>query len=215
MIPAIQPIKQQAYTNKGNEYTESNIGKFAAGTAVAATGAVYGTKKAVEGAKTIYNKAKIVKANFLPKSGKKITVQFGQNGASIIVEHPKTAKEIFKNFASAAANKLKNIKNSAVKTSQDLWSKILKFPKAAKEKITANNIKNTFSSAVAFVKAKAKNINMENMKKIPSTIAEFAKKPIAQKAAKIAVISAGVVAAGFWADFIINKISAHKADKNA
>ena len=60
MIPSIQPIKQQAYTDKGNQYTESNIGKFAAGASIAGGAVLYGSEAAFKGAKKVFNKAKTI-----------------------------------------------------------------------------------------------------------------------------------------------------------
>ena len=66
MIPSIQPIKQQAYTDKGNQYTESNIGKFAAGASIAGGAVLYGSEAAFKGAKKVFNKAKTIELN-IPK----------------------------------------------------------------------------------------------------------------------------------------------------
>ena len=66
MIPSIQPIKQNAYTDKGNPYTESNIGGFAAGATIAGGAAIYGSAAAFKGAKKVFNKAKTIKLD-IPK----------------------------------------------------------------------------------------------------------------------------------------------------
>ena len=163
MIPSIQPIKQQAYTDKGNQYTESNIGKFAAGASIAGGAVLYGSEAAFKGAKKVFNKAKTIELNI-----------------------PKIKKPDFKT---------------------------IKTPKSFKSIL--KNIKKAASKTIDFVKTNAKKINKENIKKAADAVAEFAEKPAVKKSAGIAAAIAGIVAAGYAIDFIVNKINAYKADKKA
>ena len=53
MTLAVQPIVQTSYTQRGNEYKESNIGKYATGAGVAGTTLYYGGKYAYNAIKEI------------------------------------------------------------------------------------------------------------------------------------------------------------------
>lgn len=197
MIPAIQPIKQQAYTNKGNEYTESNFGKYAAGASVAGAAALYGGEYAIKGAKKIINKAKTVKLD-IPKIKQP---NFKE------IKTPKPFKTLIKNIPAKFAAAMSAVKEAVVTGAKFVKSNISKINKA--------NIKEAVSVAFDFVKTNTKKINKENIKKVGETIVEFAKKPAVKSAAGVVTGLVAVAAAGYAIDFVANKISAHKADKNA
>ena len=197
MIPAIQPIKQQAYTNKGNEYTESNFGKYAAGASVLGGAAIYGGEAAFKNAKKIYGKAKTIKLD-IPKIKKP---DFKA------IKMPKSFKELLANLPQKMNSALKTAKKAAVEG--------FKYAKTNIKKINLKNIKNLTNTAIDFVKTNAGKINTKNIKKTTNAVKEFIKKAPMQKAAGIAAAFAGIIAAGYAIDFVANKISAHKADKKA
>lgn len=197
MIPAVQPIKQQAYTNQGNEYTESNFGKYAAGASIAGTAALYGGKYAVKGAKKAFEKAKVIKLN-IPKIKKP---DFKA------IKTPKSLKTLIKDIPAKFASAMSALKEAVVTGA--------KFIKSNISKINKSNIKKAANASFDFIKTNAKKINKENLKKVGKTIVEFAKKPAVKSAAGVAAGVAAVVAAGYAIDFVVNKISAHKADKDA
>ena len=192
MIPAIQPIKQQAYTDKGNQYTKSNIGKYAAAASVASGAALYGGEAAIHGAKKIFNKAKTIKLD-IPKIKKP---DFKA------IKTPKSFKSMLKNIPGKIGTMFENAKNAGI----DGFRYI---------KTNSENMKKLANTTIDFVKTNAKKINKENIKKAVNTAAEFVKKPAVQKAAGVTVAFAGIVAAGYAIDFVCNKIRAHKADKKA
>jgi len=185
MILAVKPLTQQAYTNKGNQYTESNYGKIAADATVAGGTAFLGGKYAIKGAKKLYNKAKIIKMDI-----------------------PKIDKTNFEGIKTAA----KNIKNKI--PSMDAVKTFVKnIPAYLKSGIKKSG--KFIKEGVEFLKENAKKINVENIKKAGKSVAEFAKKPSVKYGAGIVAGFAAVLAAGYAVDFIVNKINAHRADKKA
>lgn len=199
MIPAVQPMVKTSYTERGNEYKESNIGKYAAGAGVIGAGAVYGGEYAFKGAKKIYNKAKVIKLDI-----------------------PKIQKPDFKKAAESAKN-LKN-KIPSIETVKNfvkaIPAKVVSFVKKAGQfivdtakKVNMKNIKKAGKSVVDFVKSNAKKVNKENLQKASEAGKKVFKQPAVKYGAGVVAGLAGVVALGFLADAIANKISAHKADK--
>ena len=190
MTLAVQPIVQTSYTQRGNEYKESNIGKYATGAGVAGTTLYYGGKYAYNAIKEINPKAKIIKMDLSkilgnalkPQIKKDVTVIFGEKGASIVVNSKKV-------------------------------NKVTEFITENAEKINKENIKKAGQMVVDFVTTNAKKINKENIKKAGEAIIEFAKKPSVKYGAGIAAAFAGILAIGYLADKVANKISAYKADK--
>lgn len=213
MTLAVQPIVQTSYTERGNEYKESNIGKYAVGAGAIGTTAFYGGKYAYNTAKEIYPKAKIIKMDLSgilkntlkPQIRKNVTVHFGEKGASIVVNIEKVNKAA--EFLTENAKKInkENIKKAG--------ETVVDFVKANAKKVNMGNIKKAGNSVVDFVKSNAQKVNKENIKKAATAIVEFAKKPSVKYAAGVAAAAAGVVALGFLADAVANKISARKADK--
>ncbi len=197
MIPSIQPIKQNAYTDKGNPYTESNIGGFAAGATIAGGAAIYGSAAAFKGAKKVFNKAKTIKLD-IPKIKKP---DFKA------IKTPKSFKSMLKNIPDKIGTMFENAKNAGIDG--------FKYIKTNVKKINLQNIKKAASKTIDFVKTNAKKINKENIKKAADAVAEYAKKPAVKKSAGIAAAVAGIVAAGYAIDFVANKINAYRADKKA
>ena len=147
MIPAIQPIKQQAYTDKGNQYTKSNIGKYAAAASVASGAALYGGEAAIHGAKKIFNKAKTIKLD-IPKIKKP---DFKA------IKTPKSFKSMLKNIPGKIGTMFENAKNAGIDG--------FRYIKTNAKKINLQNIKKAASEAIDFIKTNAKKINKENIKK--------------------------------------------------
>ena len=81
------------------------------------------------------------------------------------------------------------------------------------KKVNTENVKKAGKSFVDFITTNAKKINKENIKKAGEAIIEFAKKPSVKYGAGIAAAFAGILAIGYLADKVANKISAYKADK--
>jgi hypothetical protein len=223
-MTAIQPIIQTAYTDRGNEYKKSNAGKYVAGASVTGAGIVYGGKFAFKGAKSIYDKAKTIhmeipeflknikkskseiKETFIPKI--KNAKQVLKKGKKGIRRHARKLKK------QVSTTKNKNTKQIFGKI-KNAFTKSVDFVKDTFKKISFANIKAKAESAVTFVKDNAKKLNMENFKKVKSTVIDFAKKPSTKYAAGVATGIAGVIALGVAADYIVNKVNEHRADKRA
>lgn len=144
MIPAVQPMVKTSYTERGNEYKESNIGKYAAGASVAGVTAAYGGEKALNSVKNVYKRYAAK-----PKQ-KVVTVEFGEKGASIVYKSPLKAR--VDNFKAEAVKSYK----SAMKLTKNFISKeskvIINFAKDTKAKITMKNIKDAGKAAFELVK---------------------------------------------------------------
>lgn len=221
-MTAIQPIIQTAYTDRGNEYKKSNAGKYAAGASITGAGMIYGGKFAFKGAQSVYNKAKTIhmeipeflknikkskaeiKETFIPKiKNAKQTLKQGKKG---IQKHArKIKKQVTKNNSfKQIFGKIKNVFTKSVDFVTDTF-----------KKINFANIKAKAKSAVTFVKDNAKKLNIANLKKVKNAVIDFAKKPSTKYAAGVATGIAGVIALGVAADYIVNKVNEHRADKRA
>ena len=198
MISGVQPIVKTSYTERGNEYKESNIGKYAAGAGAIGAGTIYGGEYAFKGAKKIYNKAKLIELN-IPKIKKPELKQIKVSAKNLKNKIP--TMQAVKNFVKAIPAKMM----TQVKASAE-------FIKNTAKKVNLANIKKTGKSAVDFVKTNVKKVNMANIKKAVQPAVDFAKKPSVKYGAGIAAGVMGLVALGFVADAIANKISQYKAD---
>lgn len=213
MISAVEPLVKTSYTEKGNKYKESNIGKYATGAGVAGTTLYYGGKYAYNAIKEINPKAKIIKMDLSkilgnalkPQIKKDVTVIFGEKGASIVVNSKKVNKVT--EFITENAEKInkENIKKAG--------QMVVDFVTTNAKKVNTENVKKAGKSFVDFITTNAKKINKENIKKAGEAIIEFAKKPSVKYGAVIAAAFAGILAIGYLADKVANKISAYKADK--
>lgn len=178
MISALnlQPITKTSYTERGNEYKESNIGKYAAGAGVIGATTFYGGKYAIKGIKKVAEKAKIIKIDF-----------------------PKIKKPEFQSLKKSVPGMgaIKVFINNVITKSKVLGNKGLALCK----------------NAVSSVAKNVKKIDMDSIKKAGQEIVKFAKKPSIKYAAGVATALVGIVALGYVADAIANKINAHKADK--
>ncbi len=175
MTLSVQPALKTSYTERGNEYKESNIGKYAAGACAVGSTAFYGAKYGVKGAKKLYGKAKTIKMDI-----------------------PKIQKPNFEAIKTSA----KNLKNK-VPTMQAVKNFVKTIPAKMMEFLKAS---------AEFIKSTAKKVNMTNIKKAIQPAIDFAKKPSVKYGAGVAAGIIGVVALGFVADAIANKISQYKAD---
>lgn len=185
MITATQPLIRPAYTDNGNRYNESNIGKFAAGTSVIGATTYYGGKYAFKGAQKVFNKAKTIKLN-PPKIAKPSMESLKATAKKFSEKMPNT--ETIKTF----------LKNIPVYLAEG-FKKIGKLVKQGFEFIAKN----------------IKKINKTNVKKAGQAVVDFTKKPSVKYGAGVAAAFAGVLALGYAVDFVVNKINARKADKNA
>ena len=199
MIPAIQPMVKTSYTERGNEYKESNIGKYAAAATATGAAVAYGGEAAFKSAKRVYKRAKTIKLD-LPK-----------------IEKP-NFKEI-KQTANNLKNKIPNTK-SVKDFIKAIPAKTVSFIKKAGEfiidtakKVNMENIKKAGKSVVDFVKSNAKKVNKENLQKTADADKKVFKQPKFKYAAGIVAGLASLAAVGYLADAIANKISAKKADK--
>jgi len=206
MTLAVQPMVKTSYTERGNEYKESNIGKYAAGAGVIGAGAVYGGEYAFKGAKKIYNKAKVIKLD-IPKIEKPDFKKVVDSAKNLKNKIP--SMESVKVFVKEMPAKMMDIAKKIVESAKQGCD----FVKANAKKVNMGNIKKAGNSVVDFVKSNAKKINVENLKQAGASVVEFAKKPSVKYGAGVAAGLAGVVALGYLADAIANKISARKADK--
>lgn len=144
MTLSVQPMVKTSYTDRGNEYKESNIGKYAAGASVAGVSAVYGGEKAIAGVKNAYKR-------YAAKPKQRVAVvEFGEKGASIVYKSPLKAR-----VDNIKAETVKGYK-SAMKFTKDFISKgskiAIDFAKDTKAKITMENIKNSGKAAIELVK---------------------------------------------------------------
>ena len=196
MTLSVQPALKTSYTEKGNEYKESNIGKYAAGAGAIGSSAFYGAKYGIKGAKKLYGKAKTIKMD-IPK-----------------IQKPdfKAIKNSTKNFKVPTMLTVKNFVKAIPAKMMAPLKASAEFIKNTAKKVNLTNIKKAGKSAVDFVKSNAKKVNMANVKKAVQPAIDFAKKPSVKYGAGIAAGIIGVVALGFVADAIANKISQYKAD---
>lgn len=202
---APKPLLKTSYTEQGNEYKESNIGKTVAGASVAGATIVYGGEMAFKGAKNIYGKAKTIKMDFskIKKPGFKAIKENAQSFTK------KLNKPSIINVIKSIPAKISNLAHKSV----DFAKEGIEFIKANAKKVNIANIKKAGKSAIDFVKTNSKKVNKENFKKAGEAIVNFAKKPSVKYGAGIVAAFAGVFALGYLADTIANKISAHRADK--
>lgn len=184
MTLAVQPLVKTSYTERGNEYKESNIGKCVSGAAVAGTAAYLGGKFAYNKAKKLYPKAEALIIDISNRV-------------------KNTKMDDIKNMA-------KNAKES-IPDKQTVKAFIKKIPQYLTSVFEA--IKNFTIASIEFVKTNAKKINKENLKNAGQAIVEFAKKPAVKDGAVVAGIMTGILALGYATDAAANKINARKADK--
>jgi hypothetical protein len=189
---SVQPLVKTSYTKKGNEYKESNLGKFAAGTSVAAATLVYGGEYSLKSAKKVYQKAKTVK-----------------------IKTPKISAKQVKNGAKTAAKKVQQMSKDAIDTAKKVVNKETVKNFTGTMKSFGVKLFDTAKKGVEFIKINVKKINKENLKKASEVVLELAKKPAVKNAAGIAAGLALVLATGYLFDYAINKYNAHKADKKA
>ncbi|MBO6181131.1 hypothetical protein J6O86_05535 [bacterium] len=196
MTLSVQPALKTSYTERGNEYKESNIGKYAAGAGAIGSTAFYGAKYGVKGAKKLYSKAKTIKMD-IPK-----------------IQKPdfKAIKDAAKNFKVPTMQAVKNFVKAIPAKLMAPVKASAEFIKNTAKKVNLTNIKKAGKSVVDFVKSNAKKVNMANIKKAVQPAIDFAKKPSVKYGAGVAAGIIGVVALGFVADAIANKISQYKAD---
>ena len=196
MTLSVQPALKTSYTERGNEYKESNIGKYAAGAGAIGSSAFYGAKYGIKGAKKLYGKAKTIKMD-IPK-----------------IQKPdfKAIKNSTKNFKVPTMLTVKNFVKAIPAKMMAPLKASAEFIKNTAKKVNLTNIKKAGKSAVDFVKSNAKKVNMANVKKAVQPAIDFAKKPSVKYGAGVAAGIIGVVALGFVADAIANKISQYKAD---
>ena len=194
---ASKPLLKTSYTEQGNEYKESNIGKYAAGAGAIGSTAFYGAKYGIKGAKKLYGKAKTIKMD-IPK-----------------IQKPnfKAIKNSAKNFKVPTMQTVKNFVKAIPAKMMAPLKASAEFIKNTAKKVNLTNIKKAGKSVVDFVKTNAKKVNKENFKKAGEAIVNFVKKPSVKYGAGIVAAFAGVFALGYLADTIANKISAHRADK--
>lgn len=199
MTLSIQPMVKTSYTERGNEYKESNIGKYAAGAGVAGAAVAYGGEAAFKGAKKLYGKAKVIKLD-IPKLKK---------------PDLKQAKETFHNLKNKipAAKSVKDFIKAVPAKTISFIKKAGKFIIDTAKKVNMENIKKAGKSVVDFVKSNAKKVNKENIQKAGEAGKKVFKQPKFKYAAGIAAGLASLVAVGYLADAIANKISEKKADK--
>ena len=198
MTLSVQPALKTSYTERGNEYKESNIGKYAAGAGAIGSSAFYGAKYGIKGAKKLYGKAKTIKMD-IPKIQKPNFKAIKTSAKNLKNKVP--TMQAVKNFVKAIPAKMM----AQVKASAE-------FIKNTAKKVNLTNIKKAGKSVVDFVKSNAKKVNMANIKKAVQPAIDFAKKPSVKYGAGVAAGIIGVVALGFVADAIANKISQYKAD---
>lgn len=198
MTLSVQPVLKTSYTERGNEYKESNIGKYAAGAGAVGAGAIYGGEYAFKGAKKLYGKAKTIKMD-IPKIQKPNFKEIKTSAKNLKNKVP--TMQAVKNFVKAIPAKMM----APLKASAE-------FVKNTAKKVNIENIKKAGKSVVDFVKTNAKKVNMANIKKAVQPAIDFAKKPSVKYGAGVAAGIIGVVALGFIADAIANKISQYKAD---
>ena len=194
MTLSVQPVLKTSYTERGNEYKESNIGKYAAGAGVIGAGAVYGGEFAFKGAQKVYNKAKVIKLD-IPNFK-----QVKDSAKNLKDKIP--SMEAVKNFIKAIPAKVV----SFVK-------KVGKFIVDTAKKVNMGNIKKAGKSVIDFVKSNAKKVNKENLQKAGEAGKKVFKQPAVKYGAGVVTGLASLVAAGYLADAIANKISASRADK--
>ena len=196
MTLSVQPALKTSYTERGNEYKESNIGKYTAGAGAIGSTAFYGAKYGVKGAKKLYGKAKTIKMD-IPK-----------------IQKPdfKAIKNAAKNFKVPTMQAVKNFVKAIPAKMMTQVKASAEFIKNTAKKVNLTNIKKAGKSVVDFVKSNAKKVNMANIKKAVQPAVDFAKKPSVKYGAGVAAGIIGVVALGFVADAIANKISQYKAD---
>lgn len=196
MTLSVQPALKTSYTERGNEYKESNIGKYAAGAGAIGSTAFYGAKYGIKGAKKLYGKAKTIKMD-IPK-----------------IQKPnfETIKNSAKNFKIPTMQAVKNFVKAIPAKVVTHAKTSAEFIKNTAKKVNLTNIKKAWKSAVDFVKSNAEKVNMTNIKKAVQPAIDFAKKPSVKYGAGVAAGIIGVVALGYVADAIANKISQYKAD---
>lgn len=198
---AVQPLTKQAYTDKGQPYTESNTGKFVAGASVMGATTYYVGKHAVKGAKTLYNKAKTIELH-APKISKE-AVKDSINSAKGV------AQKIAINAKTTAEKVVKNTKDFMNKDSVKAFIKDI--PSNLKK--AGKKIAELFKNALDFAKVNFKKINKENLQKVGQSVVNFAKKPSVKYAAGVVAAFAGILAFGYAVDFVVNKVNAKKVDK--
>lgn len=185
---SVEPIITTSYTDRGNKYKKSNIGKAAAGITLGA-GSGYVAMKGIK--KIPINKIK------------------GFKTAKIMhldIQKIKNTKVKMPNAKKLLQNVFAGIEKLAVKAQIKLAQPAKKAAKKVADKVAKTNV---FSKAYKSV--------IDFGKKAGTAIADKTIKVVNQNkaAAKYAGFVLGAVAAGIAIDYVFNKISAHRADKKA
>lgn len=187
----VQPIVNTAYTEKGHKYTESNAGKYGAAATVGAGATVVAFKAAKE---IPFNKVKNI--NF-----EKIKhIDFSK------IKKIKNVKIKMPNFKQSLQNVFAGIEKFAVKAQVKLGTAKIKKPefgKIFKKPSGLKAIKEGFSR----IAGKARILSNKAMAFVNKNTVKAA------KAGKYAGFVAGAAATGVAIDYVFNKISAYKADK--
>ena len=136
MTLSVQPALKTSYTERGNEYKESNIGKYAAGAGAIGSSAFYGAKYGIKGAKKLYGKAKTIKMD-IPK-----------------IQKPdfKAIKNSTKNFKVPTMLTVKNFVKAIPAKMMAPLKASAEFIKNTAKKVNLTNIKKAGEAIVNFVK---------------------------------------------------------------
>ena len=183
---SVQPVVNKAYTSKGNEYTESNAGK-------------YGAAATVGGGATIIAMKNIHFGSFKKpiENLKKIDLSKVKEIKNVKIKKP--------NFKNMLQNMFAGIEKLAVKAQINL-AKPAKVKAAKKIKMPKmSELKKGMENLISGTKTKAG--------EFASTATKTLKTPLSLKVAKYGGFAAGAIAAGVAVDYVFNKISAHRADK--